>query len=598
MDYVPTLDKFWWKSTGNDLANDLFAHIEYLKDKNSATLANRQRHLRLYGTLGNIGVLANSGGYNPDRLTLNVIQMAIDTAQARVAKSKPKGRFLTDDGNFQLQQRGKNLERFVDGVYYQNDLYEEAQDAFLQSGIFGTGAIKFWVDVKDGKPYVRSKSCFTMDLLVDEIEAMYGNPQQLYEVKIVNKYNLAARYPKLKKEIESIGAADSSWSSIPIEEGNIVIAEGWKLGNGKEKGKHVIAVKGVTLLEEDWIADFFPFEFYHYNRRPIGFWGRGIAEVLTGTQFEINKLLKTAQLALHLGSVPKIFVEASSQIVKSHINNEVGGIITYRGDRPTSDTLMRIPPELLQQIWDLYNKAFEQVGLNTPSISGTVPQRLESGKAIREHNDTENERFSIVSQGFEGFHMRLTKKIVQFADMAFEKSEDFSILTMSDDGSKRVNWKDVNLEEDSYVLKSYPVSLLSNTPQGRLADVTMMMGSGLLDQKQSLKLLDYPDIKGVTSLTNAPIEDIEKVIELIVDEGALEMPDPVQDLESGIPMMQAAYLKYKRQNIEPEKLELMTIWIEEALNIINPPPSEEELDEIELAEAEEEIINNQAIPPE
>ncbi len=593
---LPTMNKFWWKSPKESIAQDLFAHLEYLKDKNSRTMGQRKKHLRLYGNVNQQGTFSDTSAGNSERITLNVIQMAVDTAQARVAKSKPKGRFLTDEGNFELQRKGQNLERFVDGVYYQNDLYEEAQDAFMDAAIFGSGAVKFWVEVKDKKPYVKAKRCFLMDLTVDEDEAMYGNPRQLYETKIVNKYTLAEQYPKMKKAIESVGAPDSSWLNSPIEDGNIVIIEGWKLGQGKTKGKHVIAVQNAVIIEEDWEADFFPIEFYHYNRRPIGFWGRGISEVLTGTQFEINKLLRTVQIAMHLGSIPKIWVEASSGIVKSHLNNEIGGIITYRGDRPISDVLMRIPPELTVQLWDLYNKAFEQVGLNTPAVSGTVPSRLESGKAIREHNDTENERFSIVSQGFEAFHMRIVSKVVNFSDMAFEKSSKFSVLTMSDDGSKRLNWKDVNLKEDSYMLKSYPVSLLSSTPQGKLADVNMMMQSGLLDQQQSLKLLDYPDIKGVTSLMNAAVDDIEKVIEIIVTEGEYEAPDDIQDLETGIPMMQSAYLKYKRQNIEPEKLELMTLWIEDALNIINPPPTEEEVyqGEVEQAAAENQAIEEQA----
>ncbi len=590
---LPTMDKFWWNSEKDSVAADLFAHVENIKDKNAHSMGQRKKHLRLYGNMNQQGTFSDTSAGNSERITLNVIQMAIDTAQARVAKSKPKGRFLTDEGNFQLQRRGKNLERFVDGVYYQNELYEEAQDAFLDAGIFGSGAVKFWIEIKNKKPYVRAKRCFLMDLIVDEAEAMYGNPRQLYEVKIVNKYSLAEQYPKLKKQIEEVGAPDAAWSNAPIEDGNIVIIEGWKLGRGKTKGRHIIAVQNQTIIDEEWKPDFFPIEFYHYNRKPIGFWGRGISEVLTGTQFEINKLLRTIQIAMHLGSIPKVWVEAGSGVVKSHLNNEIGGIITYRGDRPFSDVLMKIPPELSQQLWDLYNKAFEQVGLNTPAVSGTVPNRLESGKAIREHNDTENERFSIVSQGFESFHMRLVSKIVDFSDLAFEDSKEFSVLTMSDDGSKRLNWKDVNLEEDSYVLKRYPVSLLSSTPQGKLADVTMMMEAGLLDQQQSLKLLDYPDIKGVTSLMNAAVEDIEKTIEIIIEDGEYEAPDELQDLETGIPMMQSAYLKYKRQNIEPEKLELMTTWIEDALNIINPPPTPEEVEEQEAMEEEEAVIMEQ-----
>ena len=52
--------------------------------------------------------------------------------------------------------------------------------------------------------------------------------------------------------------------------------------------------------------------------RPVGFFGQGLAEQLQGLQLEINKTLRTIQVSMHLVSVPKQLVEASSKLVSSH----------------------------------------------------------------------------------------------------------------------------------------------------------------------------------------------------------------------------------------------------------------------------------------
>ena len=49
---------------------------------------------------------------------------------------------------------------------------------------------------------------------------------------------------------------------------------------------------------------------------------------------------------MHLVSVPKLLVEASSKIVSSHLNNRIGGVIKYAGTPPSYAPLGGIPPEL------------------------------------------------------------------------------------------------------------------------------------------------------------------------------------------------------------------------------------------------------------
>ena len=225
-----TLEQFWWNSGKDSVHESLFKHVTTLREKQTIVEEDRKKHLRLYGNMPHLSnrddVFASS---NVPRVTLNVVQMAIDSAQARIAKSMPKARFLTDDGDYKLKKQAENLERFVEGVYYQNDLYQKAKESFVDGATFGDGAIKFYVGKNGKKPVVKAERVFTMDLFVDEDEAMYDNPRQLYHLKYVNKFLIAEKYPKFKDRILAAKTPDTGFFGDNLDHGTILIAEGWKL---------------------------------------------------------------------------------------------------------------------------------------------------------------------------------------------------------------------------------------------------------------------------------------------------------------------------------------------------------------------------------
>ena len=70
------------------------------------------------------------------------------------------------------------------------------------------------------------------------------------------------------------------------------------------------------------------------------------------------------------------------------------------------------------------------------------------------------------------------------------------------------------------------------------------------------------------NFNNAGLEDIERAIELIIDEGKYETPEPYQNLQLGITKMQQAYLLYRSQNAPEERLELFRRWIEDAAALL------------------------------
>ena len=579
---------FWWEANTNEVHKLVEELVNHLSIKQAQKTEDNLRNLRLYGNTEVLGLRFGEFGKvkSLNKLTLNVIQATIDTATARIAKSKPKPMFLTDDGDFGDIKKAQNLTSYVYGQFYHMDLYEKGQKIFRDGGVFGDGFIKFIED----KGKFSAERVFPEEILVDDDEAMYGEPQQMHQVKYVSKQKLMRTYKKYKLAIKNSGLGTSSTFMYSKHTPDMVrVVESWYLANSEGKGgRHAITIDKADLLDEKYTKDYFPFEKWSYNERLIGYWSQGISEVLTGIQIEMNKILKTIQVALHLGAVPKIFVEEGSKVVKAHLNNQIGGIINYRGTIPKEGTLMSIPPELFLSIDRLYQKAFEMIGLSQLSATGQKPVGLDSGKAIRTQQDVETERFAVLSQRWEGFYMRCSKKIIRMSRDAAKDNPKMAITALDRNRMKTIKWADVDLEEDKYIMKQYPTNLLADTPSGKWADVKEMMEVGFLDKRQASSLLDYPDLEAVTSLDNALMDDFRGIVEDITEEGIYNPPEPFQDLEWMIPMMQSSYLKYKRSKLDISRLELFARWIDDAMVMISPEP-EVMIDETEITPEEMEL---------
>jgi hypothetical protein len=70
------------------------------------------------------------------------------------------------------------------------------------------------------------------------------------------------------------------------------------------------------------------------------------------------------------------------------------------------------------------------------------------------------------------------------------------------------------------------------------------------------------------SLFTAAIDDIDRVIENITDNGKYDPPEPFQNLSLGVQMVQSAYLREKDQGLKEERLDLLRRWITEAQGLL------------------------------
>lgn len=563
-------DYYWWKKSDSEMCTAIFAYVRNLDTQQANRQIDNMRNMRLYSNMEVSGfrryALANAepSSASLPRLTLNVVQSQIDTVTSKIAKNKPRPYFLTEGGDWSQKRRAERLTQFTDGQFYETRMYEKARTVFKDSCIFGTGALKYYVE--DGK--IKTERVFIDEIMIDDNEALYGEPRQLHQKKWVHKDVLKAAFPRFKGAIDAAVSDSPSFTDSSFgRDGNmLLVIESWKLPSGPKSkdGMHAICINNQTLFSEDYTKSYFPFTFMRWNTRPLGFFGQGISEQLTGLQLEINKLLKTIQVSMHLVSIPKIFMEASSKIVTTHLNNKIGGIIKYAGQPPTEGALGRVPIELFQQLERLYDKSYQITGISQMSAQSQKPAGLNSGKALRTYNDIESERFMDVSLRYEQFFLDASKIMI---DMAKDLDE-YKVTVPGKGFISKISWKDVQLDEDMYVMQVYPTNSLSQYPSQRLAEVQELIQAGFVSKEYGTKLLDFPDLKGFYNMANAGIDNLEKQIERIVDKMEYMSPEPYQNLQFGISMFQNAYLHYQAEGAPEEMLELFRRWISAAEDLL------------------------------
>lgn len=558
----------------------VFNYINYLDQNQGYRQLENLRHMRLYGNAEFIGSLQQNffrveQSYSVQhRVTLNVIGSMIDTAASKITKNKPRPYFLTDGADWSLKRKGEKLTKFIDGVFYGCDFYSKTAMAFKDSAIFGTGCIKIFS--QNGA--VKAERVFIDEIRVDDTECLYGEPLQMHQQKWIHKEVLKATFPSSASAIEIATSPlnpNNSYTTSATKGDMLLVIESWKKpSGGKVKGKHTICIQNETLFEEEWDKDYFPFIFFRWNQKSIGFFGQGIAEQLTGLQLEINKILRTIQVSMHLVSVPKIFVEASSKIVSAHLNNKIGGIIKYAGQPPTEGALGTVPAELFSHLDRLYSRAYEIVGISQLSAQSEKPPGIDSGKALRTLNDVQAERFNCVQKDYESQFIHASKIMVDLIKQIAEETKDFSIKVPGKKFLETINWADVQLEDDQYMLQIFPTSALSQEPSARFQEVQELLQAGFIAKEDGLKLLDYPDLQSYYNMANAGVEDIERQIELMVEKGEYQTPEPYQNLQYGITKMQQAYLMYRQDGAPEEMLDLFRRWIEDAKELMDKASQE------------------------
>jgi hypothetical protein len=584
---------FWWKKRDEgqeeELAHEIASTIKFMQDRSGARINQLTLSTRLYGKNTAFNLIgssfsrasSNTASPNNSRLGFNLCASVVDTITAQVAKNKVQATFITSGGTWGLQRKAELLNKFGDGLFYENKAHEKVTYQARDSGVWGDGILFVFRDSNDR---VRYERVLPHELEVDLVEASTNpHPRQMHRTKVADRGVTAEYFQGDDQAVQDILEGNPTNFQQIGGQGTaadlITIIESWHLPSGKDAddGLHVISLpdSGKILFKEKYKKDYFPFVILPYTKNLVGYWGQGACERLQDIQGELNRLMILDQKSRWMQASFKILVENSSKVVSQHLNNEVGAIIRYTNTPPQYITPPAIDNSNAQKIDSLKRDGYEQEGVSQLSSAAMKPLGVDSGKAMRTLTNLAEDRQLFFGQRVEAAALELLRQSIELVKDIHKEGKKYTVLYPSSHFIETIEWSDINLEADEFWLKAFPTSALSEDPAEKLQTVQEYVQAGFITPRAARRLLSSPDVEMADKLANAAEDFICKIIEDIIYDGKMTTPDAEMDLTL-CKQYCLQYLNYAKINGCPakflKKLRAFMALVDDQLGLTLPPP--------------------------
>lgn len=494
----------------------------------------------------------------------NLVLSIVDTLVAQVGKNRPKAKPQTRGASWKLRRQARLLDKFLYGEFMRNRVYDLGKQVFRDACIFGFGCV--YITMTNGKLHL--ERVFPDEIIIDQMEVVAcGKPRHIYRRRVLPVDVVAATWDVDIEELEKSALTNDYVEYRAIGKGWIPVVEGWQLALGDKPGKYVAAAPGIILDEEEWKDERPPFIFYHWSVPPAGFYYAGAVEQALPYQIRLNEINEVIRDAQDIMGRPRLLVAEGSRVNPYELTNVVAKIIKYTGIKPEAVTWPAISAELYNERDRCWFQCRQQFGISDMSSGANAPPsaRFDSSEAFREFNAIQDDRLSDPAQRYERFYLDLAEGMVRTIKASGEKPK-----TVWYSGGKRsrmevIDWANIDLDEDCYVLQLEATSLYDSTPSAVRDSLEKQLAMQLITPEEYRLELAHPDDSAELTVMAAAAADIRRVVELL-EEGEYEDPTPVQDLINGVKIVSLALLnlnQYEDDDDEGPSLE------EIKLNMVN-----------------------------
>lgn len=559
----------WWAIKDPDKLNEsVSVAISTIQTTQTKRMIQNINFARAYGNYESIGMPfsssarfgnTQSNNVTNNRVTLNVVQQVIDTAASKIAKDRPKITFCTSgEKDYMLRIQAEQMTKYISGIFKQARVYENSELVFRDAAVAGTG----YLGVFEEDDKIKTEWIPSMQIIVDELDGHEQKPRSMHRWRLISRDQLITIYPDKAKEISRCNPYLTGSMSVKSTVDMIKVVESWHLpAEPKAKdGIHCITIENATLFHEQYNDDYFPIIVWRWYPNFMGFFGRSITEEILSLQREINEQLAVIQQSQRLVARPVIFVPTEAQIPKDHMtSNDIARIIKYSGGQPpTWMTPTAQNTEVYNHLNWLVQQCFQTVGVSQASASGQKPAGVDSAVAMREVQDIETGRFSLVAQRWEQWFIDVAKIIIDRSKQLYLSNPKLSVTVMEKKILKEIKWKSVDITEHPFDLVAFPTSQLPDTPAGRMASVTELMDNGFISRTMGAELLNIdPDLENAINFQTASLRRVEQQISEMVETGEYTRPEPYLTLGEAQTVAVGMYNQLLIDNCPEDRLQLV-----------------------------------------
>jgi hypothetical protein len=541
------------------------------------------------------------------RLSLNACAAVSDSFTAKVTNQRPKVTFSANSAGsengdtWDLMQRAETLEKFNDGMLYENDFYETGAQLESDCPVFGTAVVIVAPEGETPEQTITYKRDWAFSFFCDDVEAYSGDPRCMYRREWMDRLVAMHLWPEFAEEIASATTDREDDSEDSVDDDGmtdtVCLTWAWHLPSGKgvwghggtDTGDGMMCLTIGNVLVDKQPCTRYPFEFLYIERPKNGVWGRGLVEQIQGIQYELDKIGRMIQEAMQFSSL-RFWIPSGANVNSLYLTDIVASGIPYDGpEPPTAITPPAVAPEVYQREAFLYQKAFEITGVSQLTAQSQKPAGLNSGKALETYADIESERFSVAFRQYQHLFLRLARQTIALCRELADENPDFAIKSITHKTMSVVKWADAAMNDNDYAMKEYATSVFAETPEARLQQIqdSLNSGSPLITPAEGRMLTRDPDLEAFDSLKFASYNLAQGMISDILNGRPVRSPVSQMQLQDGpdgpgaITLGQLTWLRAygamtaggKQPSAENQaKLDKLSAWVDQAIAQLPPPP--------------------------
>jgi hypothetical protein len=566
------LQKKWYKA-GNKAHEILVPFIKAVKDEQEYVFARFRRSIELYDNVDCPDL--ESYRYSTDKDSgppygYNVVEATADTLHAEILSNRTKAQAVTTQGDWELKERAEDQTDFLVGVMHEVRLQEKVRPAVLRDAIaHGTGIYRDCERYYDGR--VGVERVYPWEVIVDESSITASNePREIYHEYIIPRSQLLdnpALTQRARKIVESAPEATFKHGPRRRVTDLIRVSEAWRLKSTEDAddGRYVLCLENGTVFDEEYYCASDPFTVVRFKTRTKGWYGKGVAEIMDGAQDHINELREKMKINL-AGSSPFIWLPEGAEITEAEITNEIWRIIKSK-EPPQHMVYNAIPQDMVQRFETEKSDAPNLVGVNMAMMKSELPPGIDgaSGKSQIVYNDTKSKRFFCLATDDEAAVINLSYRVLERADKIVDDGNPYKAVAIGDGWIQIIDYSNIRLEKNSFMLRLAPVNLLSDSVSARLREVETLMGIAPEPFKPYIfGLLKAPDLESITNVIDADSRAFRRIFGMVLRGKAKAgdvMPQPFMDLQLGVQMARGFYLDAMTAGCPDTRLEQMRQWI-------------------------------------
>ena len=431
---------------------------------------------------------------------INIIKSCIDTLTSKIAQSKVRPFFNTQNGTFKDIQTVKQAQAFFDLYYDLQNVNKKVSEAFRDSAIFEKGVI-----------YIDPESKEITKALPWQV---FIRPAEVTYEKLTRVYYERKDYPTTLLKESYIRKANAEMDDYVV------------YGVYYDTFNHIkaIIVNGLLVDTIPYKPNKVPFVFLYYCSPIFGDTSQSIVDMLNSIQLEIDNLMMKIKDASQLNPALTFCVPKGSSVKTSQLNNRVGQILEYNatpnmtGSPVTVATPAFIDGQYMQLVEELKQSAYELVGISQLSAMSTKPTGLNSGVALSTMENIESDRFETQLN-------QVIRAYVDIAKTCIEVFPEEDTILPEDNQRLSIKWKDIVEESNKMVVQFSAADSLSKDPSTKLQQLQMLAQTGIIPQTRIAQFMELPDIQSGYSLSNNAINAVLTCINDCIEKDIFEVPD-------------------------------------------------------------------------